>query len=139
MKIINQSLDIAQSCFKQEYDSRSGYQTFHFAFIWKRSCLLSIGKNNLNNENPKALMFAEKFNVPDLVQWPYMHAEIDAVSKLWGKYHIDRSLKMVVIRLNRDFLLRNSKPCSKCQMILHPLGLTKRMWHSTNNGVISFI
>lgn len=134
MKIINKSVEIAKAMFPAEYDSRQGYQAFHFCFIWKRTNLLSVGVNDVDRMNGRMVTFAQKFNVP--VLWPYMHAEIDAVAKLWGRYHVDHSLKVVVLRLNKELKLRDSRPCKICMPILSQLGLTNKLWYSVNNKIV---
>lgn len=136
MKFLDKSVEMAEAMFPAEYDNRDGYQSFHFCFIWKRNKLLSVGVNDVNRENGRVLTFAQKFNVP--VLWPYMHAEINAISKLWGRHIIDQSLKTVVIRINKHFHLKNSKPCENCMPIMEKLGMTNKLWYSTNHGIVRF-
>ena len=136
MTVVTKSIEIAESMFPSEYDRREGYQAFHFCFIWKRNKLISTGTNNPNRENGRVVLFAQKFNVPDMIKWPYMHAEIDAISKLWGRYHINSSLKTVVLRINNRMQLKPSMPCNRCMPVLSGLGLDKRLWYSDNKKVV---
>ena len=69
----------------------------------------------------------------DVQVHPYLHAETDLISRLWGKYYIDSSLSIVIIRLNKRGEIRNSKPCAKCSKILDSLGINKVYW-STDDG-----
>ena len=136
MKIIDKSVQIAQSIFPDIYGQREGYRTFHFAFAWKKNNLLAIGQNRTDKPDGKALKFAKRFNTPLTIKYPYLHAEISAVSKLWGKTYIDSNIKMVVIRLNRFGELCNSKPCQSCSTVLNALNVTD-VWWSTSNGSIT--
>ena len=52
-----------------------------------------------------------------------VHAEVDLISRLWGRFYINNKLKVVVIRLNRFGKMQNSKPCSRSSNIFsHPFG-----------------
>jgi hypothetical protein len=132
MSIIEQSVDIALSLLPKAKNARnSKNKFFHFAFGFKKSRLLAIGQNNPEKTHPQALMLAKRFNTD--TEHPYLHAETDLISRLWGKHYIDNSLKMVIVRLNKRGELRCSKPCEKCSQILNALSITK-IWWSDNNG-----
>lgn len=132
MNIIDQSLDIALSLLpkaKQNRNTRNKF--FHFAFGYKKNKLIAIGQNNPEKTHTQALLLAKRFNIDS--EHPYLHAETDLISKLWGKYYIDDSLKMVIVRLNKRGQLRNSKPCDKCDTVLRALDINK-IWWSTDYG-----
>lgn len=132
MSIIEQSLDIALSLLPKAKNARnSRNKFFHFAFGFKKSKLLAIGQNNPEKTHPQALMLAKRFNTD--TEHPYLHAETDLISRLWGKHYIDNGLKMVVIRLNKRGQLRCSKPCEQCSHILQALDINK-IWWSDNDG-----
>lgn len=132
MSIIDQSIDIAMSLLPKAKVSRNTKNKFfHFAFGFKKNKLLAIGQNNPEKTHTQAFWLAKRFNTD--IEHPYLHAETDLISRLWGKYYIDNSLKMVVVRLNKRGQLRCSKPCDKCSQILQALGITK-IWWSDENG-----
>ena len=132
MKIVAESLDIAQSLLPKAKNSRDGKNKFfHFAFGYDNKKLLGIGQNNPDKTHTNALKLAQRFKTD--TDYPYLHAETDLISRMWGKYYIDSSLTVILIRLNKHGQLRNSKPCSKCSKILEALGIEKLHW-STNEG-----
>ena len=132
MSIIDQSFDIALSLLPKAKCARNTKNKFfHFAFGFRKSKLLAIGQNNPEKTHTQALMLAKRFNTE--TDHPYLHAETDLISRLWGKYYIDGSLKMVIIRLNKRGELRCSRPCEKCSQILQTLGIRK-VWWSEDNG-----
>lgn len=132
MSIIEQSVDIALSLLPKAKISRNTKNKFfHFAFGFKKHKLLAIGQNNPEKTHTQALVLAKRFNTD--LDHPYLHAETDLISRLWGKYYIDSSLKIVVVRLNKRGELRCSKPCDKCDQVLKALGITK-IWWSEDNG-----
>ena len=132
MNIIDQSLEVAQSILPEACGQRKKNKVFfHFAFGYKKNKILAIGQNNPEKTSAKALRLSKRFNTD--IKYPYLHAETDLISRLWGKYYIDNNLKIVVIRLNRNGELRNSKPCRRCDKILQALGVTK-VWWSVNDG-----
>lgn len=132
-KIVVKSIELATDLFPAAYSNRDGYKCFHFAFIYKRNTLLSIGQNSYKL-NPKALALANRFGVNKTKKYPSLHAEISAISKIWGREYIDGSMKMVVIRLNRKLELKNSKPCKSCSQVIQSLGID-RVWYSVNNNI----
>lgn len=132
MNIIQESLDIALTLLpKAKFNRQTKNKFFHFAFGYKKNKLLAIGQNNPEKTHTQALLLAKRFNGD--TDHPYLHAETDLISRLWGKHYIDNSLKMVVIRLNKRGELRCSKPCDQCKHIITALGITK-LWWSTDDG-----
>jgi hypothetical protein len=132
MNILNHAYDIALSLLpeaKQERQTKNKF--FHFAFGYKKNKLLAIGQNNPEKTHPQALIFSKRFNTN--LEHPYLHAETDLLSRLWGKYYIDSSLKIVIIRLNKHGKLRCSKPCPRCELILKSLDINK-LWWSIDDG-----
>lgn len=131
MHIIDQSMSIALSLLpKAKRNRQTKNKFFHFAFGYEKSNLLAIGQNNPEKTHTQALKLAKRFNLDTM--YPYLHAETDLISRLWGKHYIDHSLKIVIIRLNKRGELRNSKPCSKCSQILNALGVKKIYWSNDN-------
>jgi len=136
MNIIKQSVSVSFSMLPRAKQNRNtNNKFFHFAFAYKKNNLLAIGQNNPNKTHTSAYRIAKKFKINE--RYPYLHAETDLISRLWGKYYIDSSLKIVVVRLNKNGDLRNSKPCSKCQKILNALDIKQVYW-STENGFKSY-
>lgn len=133
-KFIAKSIDIARSLFEATYDNSNRYQTFHFCFAWNKNRLLAIGQNRVDVPSPKVIYFANKFKSSHNKKFPYPHAEIDCISRLWGRFYIDNSVKIVVLRLNSHGQLQNSKPCKNCMTVLEPLGV--RVWYSNSDGEI---
>lgn len=132
MNILDQSLNIALTLLPKAKEYRNTKNKFfHFAFGYKKNKLLAIGQNNPEKTHTQALLLAKRFNIES--NHPYLHAETDLISRLWGKYYIDSNLKLVVVRLNKRGQLRNSKPCDKCSIILESLGITQ-VWWSIDNG-----
>ena len=133
-RIVDKSVQLSLSLFPQAYSKKRGYRTFHFAFGCKKNELLAIGQNDPDKPSGKALKFARMFNTRQTMAYPYLHAEIDVVSRLWGKVHIDNNIKIVVVRLNKTGQLQNSKPCKSCKTVLDALGV-EDVWWSTNEGI----
>lgn len=141
LQIVDKSLKIATAIFPNTYDvavkERWRNKVFHFTFVYRKNNLLAIGQNYPNKEDNKVIYFARKFNIKHWLEYPFTHSEIDAVSKLWGKYHIDNTLKFVVLRLNKYGELKNSRPCLHCQTVLRALSI-ERIWWSNKLGEFSY-
>ena len=132
MNILQESLDISLSLLpKAKISRKTKNKFFHFAFGYRKNKLLAIGQNSPEKTHTQALMLAKRFNADN--DYPYLHAETDLISKLWGKHYIDNNLKIVIIRLNKKGQLRCSKPCERCDCIIKALGITK-IWWSLDNG-----
>ena len=137
MKIFDKSVKISESLFPEIYDSTKKYRTFHFSFAWKKNKLISIGINNPFMVNSKALKFAQRFNTKKQIKYPYLHAEIDMISRVWGKTRIDGSIKVVVLRLNSAGQLKNSKPCRSCASILEALDVDNIWWSDSVGNIVN--
>ena len=136
-KNLQKSIEIAKQLFPTCYAKRVRYQTFHFAFLWKKNRLISIGQNRVDKPSAKALYFAKRFNVEKQKKYPYIHAEISAIQKVWSKVYIDNSISMVVLRLSRDETFQNSKPCKGCWTILSALGIDDVCWSDASGNIVS--
>lgn len=122
-KLLNKSIELAKSIHNphlQEYNV--------YAFIYNKNRLLAIGHNDMLNDNNKALYFGNRFNIEQFKKFPKKHAEIDAISKLWGKRTIDGSETLITIRLKKDYSVGNAKPCNNCMVVIDALGITKLEW-----------
>jgi cytidine deaminase len=82
------------------------------------------------------LYFAERFNIEKQKKYPYMHAEISAIQKVWSKVYIDNSVSIVVLRLSRNGTLQNSKPCKGCSTILTALGIDDVCWSNASGDIV---
>lgn len=132
MDNIKQAISISSSLLPKTKESRkTRNKFFHFAFGFRKNKLLAIGQNNPEKTHTSAYRIAKKFRVD--TTYPYPHAEIDLLARLWNKSYITNDLSIVVLRLNKCGQLRNSKPCQQCRKILSALDITKVYW-STENG-----
>lgn len=134
IKSIKKSLGLAYDLFPEFYDSKNGRRPYHFAFIFKRNSLVSFGVNSYKKSS-KILHLGRHFNVTKYSEHQFPHAETDAISKAWGKFHLDKSCMMTIIRLNRYGVLQNSKPCKDCQVVLSSLGINKVWWSTKDSSV----
>lgn len=117
MNIVERAVEIARPLIGQDPK-----QFNHFAFIFKRNKLLSIGQNSLSKTSPKPARFNKRAGNPNYI-WPSIHAEIDAISKLWSKIYIGPKLMLVSIRLSKKGECMVSKPCPNCTAVLDSLNL----------------
>ena len=135
MKILNQSVSLAKQLFAGAYANKRGYQSFHFCFAYERNKLIAIGQNITHCHNIKAIKFANKFGCVEQYRKYFLHAEIDCISKMYGRYHINSRTKFVVLRLNSAGELCNSKPCPNCKIVLDAFNVD-RIWYSNEQGEI---
>lgn len=133
MNILHQSLDISLSLLPSAKHSRNTKNKFfHFAFGYKKNKLIGIGQNNPEKTHTRAIKLAKRYNNEYSLTYPYLHAETDLISKLWGNYYIDSSLTVIVVRLNKRGEMRCSKPCERCYNIMKALDIKKIFWSDTN-------
>jgi len=124
----DKSIQIAKELFPNDYKNRKKYRTFHYAFGFIGRKLVGIGINQPNIPDAKALYFGRRFNVDQFIKFPFKHAEISLISRLWGKHHIDGDLSIYVVRLNSFGDEQLSKPCPHCQAVLDALGIDDVYW-----------
>ncbi len=130
--ILNKSLGMARDLLPNaKADRKTKNKFFHFCFGFHKNKLISIGQNNTDKTHTRCYRMRKRFGLD--AEYPFIHAEVDMLSKLWGKVYIDNRLKVVVIRLNKHGELRNSKPCCRCSQILAALNINK-VWWSTDYG-----
>lgn len=122
-KLLDKSIEIA----KKLHSPHS--QPFNiYAFIYDKNKLLSIGHNDMLNQSKKAYDLGNRFNVQQFKNWPYKHAELDAISRLWGRVRIGSRHTLVTVRLLKDFSVANARPCKDCMEVINGLGISKMEW-----------
>lgn len=128
-KIIDRSIRIAYGYFKPTpYQKR-----YHFAFAYDGCKLVDFAKNDPIKTHSKAHMIGHKFSIPKFIEYPFLHAEVNLVCKLWQNDELNSSLNIVILRINRQGKILLSKPCSNCQIVLNKVGLKNIYW-SENSG-----
>lgn len=133
-KIADRSIRIAKRLFLQSHNKKN---PLHFALLWKKNTLISVGQNETEKTSAKAFYFAKRFNTPNKIKYPYIHAEVDAISKVWGKTFINESFSIVSLRFTKDGKLNNAKPCKDCQSVIRSAGIGSVYW-SNNIGKIEY-
>lgn len=132
MKILDKSVQLSRELFPLAYSGKTRYRQFHFAFAFHRNKLLAIGQNTYGKEMAKAIKFSTKLGSVEKFREGQLHAEVDVISRLWGRTYIDSRLRLVVIRINSRGELCNSRPCNNCMTVIESLGINK-IWFSTEN------
>lgn len=99
-----------------------------YAFLYDKKRLISVGHNDMVRQSGKAYRFGKKFNIEQFKKYPFKHAELDAVSKLWGKKIITGHETLITVRLRKDYSVGNAKPCCDCMKIVDALGITRLEW-----------
>lgn len=109
-KIIYRTIDIAKAMCPLNTEHRCS----HIAFLIK--------------SHPKTLNYAYQNH-----QLVGIHAEL-AVCMKSGKTNL-RHFKMVVLRINRNGKLDNSRPCCGCQSVIDQFNVGD-VWYSNTNGEV---
>lgn len=133
MRILQKSMKMARDLLPRNLDNKKPY---HLAFLFRENKLVSIGTNSYKS-SPRVFYFGQKFNVEKYKLYSFRHAEVDAISGVWDKLHIDDSFSMVVIRMNHLYQLRKSKPCSDCQAIINAIGIENVWWSEEHDQTIT--
>jgi len=132
---IEKSIRTIREIAPARFSVLEGENFIHGAFLFKRNRLVSMGLNDPTRIRAEAFHFGIKFNIEKFKKFSFLHSEVDAVRKCWGKIHIDSSYSIVSLRINKKLELKNSKPCCHCNIMLKALGLD-RVWWSNDDGDI---
>lgn len=129
-KLLNRIVDISKSMCPNVW--ADDLKSFHAAFIVRKNRIVKIGWNKAKT-NPNSLRHpyvnksGRKINV-------YTHAELDVVLKM-GRDDLS-DCEIVVIRIDGQGKLNNSKPCSGCAHLLRQTNI-KRIYYSTSAQTIT--
>lgn len=109
---------------------------YHYAFAIEGNKVIFSGKNYPNSASIKALKIGQMFNIRHFKMYPFLHAEMDIVSKLLdNRYLINKNITLFSLRLNGKGKIRLGKPCRFCASILHEIGIKNICW-TTNNDIV---
>lgn len=139
MTIIDQSINISRALFPVIYKDKKKavYRTFHFAYLFYKSTLISIGVNSFV-ANPKIHKLGIKFKNRKQYLYGQPHAEMSAISKIIGKFHINKKCILISIRLSHNLMLQNALPCKECLCVIKGFGI-KHVYYSTKNQTIDYL
>lgn len=103
-------------------------RTFHIAFILKQKKLVALGINNYFKTHPR--IFQTRLQTSE---YKRLHAEISAVIK-YGRDDCS-DCNFLVLRIDNNMKLNNSKPCVICMKILEQVGF-RNLYYSNALGEI---
>ena len=115
------TIDLAKAMCPLNIERR----TSHIAFLVKKSKIVHIGIN-LAKSHP----ITKGHNYKDY-QHTGIHAEVNACVKS-GKENLNK-YKLIVVRINRNDEIKNSKPCLGCQGIINQFAVGE-VWYSNDAG-----
>ena len=95
-----------------------------------------MGKNNMVVPCNKALIIGRQFGIDHFKEFPYIHAEMDAISRVYNQYDFSGKETLVIVRLNSKFELRMAKPCESCSEVIRAVGITK-IWYTNNERFVN--
>ena len=103
---------------------KRGQNYFHVCFVLNKKAVIAIGVNDMNKSHPKLKNYPYKPEVK-------LHAEFVATSKV--KFLDCSGFNLVVLRIDKENKLMNSKPCAGCEAVIREKGFNK-IWYSCANN-----
>jgi deoxycytidylate deaminase len=97
----------------------------HYSFIVRCNTVYSIGWNQPYKTHPLAKRFGYKFHC--------IHSELHSILKFNEPVVKLCKYTLVNVRLNKDRVVRLSKPCEVCQRLLVAFPFSE-VWYSTNSS-----
>ena len=122
-RTIQRTIEIAKALCPLNLEHRCS----HIAFLIRKNKITHIGTNSCRT-HPETLKYDYKNH-----QLVGIHAEL-AVCMRSNKEDL-RDYKMVVLRVDRNGNLANSKPCCGCQSVIEQFNVGE-VWHSDSNGSV---
>lgn len=122
-RTIQRTIEIAKALCPLNLEHRCS----HIAFLIRKNKITHIGTNSCRT-HPETLKYDYKNH-----QLVGIHAELSVCMKS-GKENL-RDYKMVVLRVDRNGNLANSKPCCGCQSVIKQFNIGE-VWHSDSNGMV---
>jgi deoxycytidylate deaminase len=102
----------------------------HAAALIKNEKHISSGFNKFIKE-----VTIRKDNITQ-THFKTLHAEVDALYSFHGKKNV-KGMDIIVIRVNKNNILKNSRPCNDCINKLNKLGIRK-VYYSNEQGEIVY-
>ena len=124
-KIINRTIDIAMAMCPLKFEHRCS----HIAFLIRKSKIKHIAFNSV-----KSHPFTEKYKYGRANHTGLhvgLHAELNVCIKSNKEDLSD--FKMIVLRVDRNGKLNNSKPCLGCQRVIKQFNVGE-VWYSSHDG-----
>jgi tRNA(Arg) A34 adenosine deaminase TadA len=98
-------------------------------------------KSNVNNKHSAGLIINNKIYSYGINRYlknnQTIHAEINIFEKLKKHIKLLCGYDIIVIRINKNNILRNSRPCNNCIIKLKKFGI-RRIFYSNNSGDVVY-
>ena len=124
-KLLSECLGIA---IKNNHKHPEGDCYHHFSFVIQNNKIVEWGTNRR----------ASAIKELGFKSYSKLHSEVDAFRKAKGIIEKNENFEVINIRLNKDNLIKGSKPCKCCYAFLKHLGC-QRVWFTTNIGSFAAI
>ena len=122
-RLLDRTIDIAKAMCPLNVELRCS----HIAFLIKKNKICHIGMN-IGKTHPRVLKYNYKGGSNSNI-----HAELRVCIKS-GKENL-KEFTMVVLRVDRNGKLSNSKPCNGCTQLIRQFSVGE-IWFSDKNGQI---
>lgn len=131
-RVFTRSVEIAHALCPLNR-TKQNIRSSHIAFLVKKNKIIKIGLNK-KRTHPKTQNFPyiDKENKPDKTIIG-IHAELDVIIKS-GKEDLSDH-EIIVLRVDNEGKLNNSKPCVGCMSAINQFGL-KNIYYSNSKGEI---
>lgn len=131
-KVLKKAIDIAYAMCPNM--RKKGLRASHVAFLVKKNRIVKIGWNKAKtNPNSKKYPYigqtGEKIEVNT-------HAELDVILKSGQNNLSDHEI--IVLRVDGEGKLNNSKPCNGCHHLLKQVSI-KKIYYSNSKGEVNNI
>lgn len=97
----------------------------HFSFLVCKNRIVSVGWNDSFKTHPLGEVLGYRFGT--------FHSELSCFLNCQYDFFQNRKLKFYNVRLNRRRQILNSKPCSKCQVLLAMTSISE-IYYTGENG-----
>lgn len=128
-QLLNRTIEIAKAMCPSHKDET--LKSSHIAFVVRKNKILKIGWNK-SKTNPNSLKHPYVNKQGNKIS-VYTHAELDVVLKM-GRDDLS-DCEIVVLRIDGNGKLNNSKPCNGCAHLLRQVQI-KNVYYSNMNGFI---
>lgn len=137
MRFVDKAVCHVRKIFPEIYASRTKKGSYHFAIAYERNKMIAVGLNMPERTDSRALKIAQRLNLKDKIEYPYLHSEEHLIAKLIGMNKLDSSLNIVVLRLNKFGEFGMSRPCDNCCSVLNAYGLNRIYWSNSEGKIVT--
>jgi len=129
-------MELIKSRKKESFINKASLEALKSPMLFRHGCIAVYGGKQIASGYNHYRTYSKDKSILNEYNCS-MHSEVDCIRKIKKSKYKNKmkDISLYVVKVNSDFKLGNSKPCSSCKSILKSHKV-KKVYYSVDNGFV---